>query len=125
MVGLSTVKSVHNEAPYVNAEDLGKCHLPFNSHRRGYASLEGKEMGILASFLTSEVTCHFILKLLALVHAIIYSGKQGRINPQTLFLPSSIFLYLYFTSVCRAFEAQLISLRVSRKILIFYRCYHK
>lgn len=42
MVGLSTVKSVHNKAPYVNAEDLGKCHLSFNSHRRGYAFLEGK-----------------------------------------------------------------------------------
>lgn len=110
MADLGTVKSVHNEAPYVNAESLEKRHLSFNSYCNGYVFLEGKGLGIVASFLTLEVKCHFLLKLLALVHFIIYSVEQDRINPQTLFLPSSIFLYLWLTSVCRVLEAQLVSL---------------
>ena len=110
MLDLGTIKSVHNEAPYVNAEGLEKCHLYFNSHCSGYDFLEGKGLGIVASFLTLEVKCHFLLKLLTLVRLIIYSAEQDRINPQTLFLPSSIFLYLWLTSVCRVLEAQLISL---------------
>ena len=110
MVGLGTVKSVHNEAPYGNAEGLEKWHLSFNSHCSGYVFLEGKGLGIVASFLTLEVKRNFLLKLLTLVRLIIYSAEQERINPQTLFLPSNIFLYLWLTSVCRVLEAQLISL---------------
>lgn len=102
MVGLGTVKTVHNEAPYVNAESLEKCHLSFNSHCSGYVFLGEKVLGIVSS-------CNFLLKLLALVHLIIYSAEQERINPQTLFLPSSIFLCLWLTLVCRVLEAQLIS----------------
>jgi len=109
MVGLGTVKSVHKEAPYVNSEGMEKCHLSFNSHCRGYIFLEGRGWELF-HFLTLDVKCHFLLKLLALVHLIIYSVEQDRINPQTLFLLASIILYLWLTSICRILEVHLIYL---------------
>lgn len=94
MVDLGSLKSFHNEVPCENAEDMGKCHLSFNSHCSSYVFLEGKCLGIVASFLTLDVKCHFLLKLLALVDFIIYYAEQDRINPQTLLFPSSTSFFI-------------------------------